>query len=881
MKKLLVPLLLILNVVYLYSSDKDKKSKNLKIATKKYTTKKTVSPPVIDGFINEDAWNAVEWSGDFTQREPASGDAPSQATAFKILYNEKNLYIAIRAFDTKPDKIVKRMSRRDGFQGDFVEVNIDSYNDKRTAFSFTLTAAGVKGDEYISNNGDSWDKSWNPIWYTKVSSDDKGWVAEMRIPLSQLRFADKESHVWGLQVTRRFFRNQENSNWQYIPWDAAGWVHLFGELHGLEGIKPQKQLELQPYIVNKLHKYASEDRNPFRTGQDFKTIVGLDGKIGITSDITLDFTINPDFGQVETDPSQINLSAFEVFFREQRPFFIEGNNTLNFGLSRNDNLFYSRRIGSRPKGYPDLGDDEYADVPNSTKITAAVKLTGKNKNGFSWGVLGAITPDIKARIDNNGKTRQEVIEPQSNYFVGRFQQDLNKGNTIFGGIITFMNRNIKVESLNFLHDKAYSAGIDFRHNWKNRKYYVSYKGLYSNVKGSEEALLSTQISSRRYFQRPNASHVEIDSTRTSLVGTGSTFTIGKQSGKIRFQFSTSYNSPSLELNDIGYLRSTDRITQSTWIQYRTLKPTKKFRFVRVNLDQFSSWDFGGLKTYSEYNLNGHLQFKNFYRLSSGLNYRTSTANSDLRGGPSIKYPSEFRQWFWFKTDSRKKIEFTINPWYFIGNENYSKGRGLSADIRYQPSNALSISVSANINKRRNNQQYVATRIFTDNTGQEENRYITTTVSRKTYSIALRFTYNINPNLSIQYWGQPFAAIGVYDNFKRITNSIASNYNDRFVQFANDEITYNSEDKEYNIDENSNGITDYTVSDPNFNSKQFRSNMVLRWEYKPGSIFFLVWTQSRDQFNTNITDSFASSMHELFTAYPNNIFLIKFTYRFVK
>ena len=313
-----------------------------------YTTQRLVGePPKIDGRSHDEAWEQVSWGGgDFLQRSPDAGAPASVHTKFKILYDDKNLYILFKNFDPDPDKIVSRMSRRDGFEGDLVEVNIDSYNDKRTAFSFSASVSGVKGDEYASNDGGNWDANWDPIWYLQTTIDAEGWIAEMRIPLSQLRFAEKPEHTWGLQIGRKFYRNGEQSNWQYIPPDATGWVHLFGELRGITGIKPQKQVEIQPYLVAKTETFQKEEGNPFVTGKSSAAAVGLDAKIGITSDITLDLTVNPDFGQVEADPSQVNLSAFRVFFQERRPFFIEGNNTLNFpaGLGSN-NLFYSRLSG--------------------------------------------------------------------------------------------------------------------------------------------------------------------------------------------------------------------------------------------------------------------------------------------------------------------------------------------------------------------------------------------------------------------------------------------------------------------------------------------------------------------------------------------------------
>lgn len=851
-----------------------------------YATQRiTEVTPAIDGVLDDDAWNLVEWEGDFTQRQPNDGEQPSMPTAFKILYDAKNLYVAVRAFDDEPEKIVRRMSRRDGFAGDFVEINIDSYFDKRTAFSFTATAAGVKGDEYITNNGNNWDSSWDPIWFLKTSIDDKGWIAEFRIPLSQLRFGDKPVHTWGIQVMRNLFRKQERSVWQYIPQDASGWVHLFGHLENIEGIRPQKQLEIQPYVVGKTENFKKEEGNPFATGKSSEMTYGVDGKIGITSDITLDFTIFPDFGQVEADPSQVNLSAFQVFFSEQRPFFIEGKNILDFQLSNSvaggnfnsDNLFYSRRIGGSPHYYPNVNDGEFVDQPNNSKILGSAKLTGKNKNGLSFGILESVTRKETATIDNQGDQREEVVEPMTNYLVGRVQKDINEGNTIIGAMVTSTYRDINTSELDFLHKEVYTGGIDFTQNWLDRKYYVSYKGVISKVIGSEESIFNTQTSSVRYFQRPNNNHITLDSTKTSLTGTGGTLTFGKRSGNIVFQTGITYRSPELELNDMGFLRSTDKINQWTWVQYRILKPFSIFQSVRINGNQYLGWDFGGVNTSKAINVNGHMQFKNFWGFSMGTTVEgQNISNADLRGGPSITYPGGVNQWSWMGTNNSKKLSINLNQWNYWGNDNYSRTEGYWMGINYRPINPLQISVQPSINMSQNTMQYVDT--YASNSAE---RYLIAQIDQKTYNMSVRLTYNLNPNLSIQYWGQPFLARGEYSNFKRVNDANSNELTDRYFQFSDNEIAYDLDTDTYSIDENRDGITEYSFDNPNFDFIQFRSNMVLRWEYKPGSTLFLVWTQSRTEGLAVDNDKNMWHLYDnMFDIRPHNVFLVKYTYRFI-
>ncbi|HEX5168017.1 MAG TPA: DUF5916 domain-containing protein [Cyclobacteriaceae bacterium] len=848
---------------------------------KSYITKQVEGEaPVIDGTLDDQAWDLVPWGGgDFVQVSPYSGSTPSFQTTFKILYDDKNLYVAIKNYDSESDKITKRMSRRDGFDGDYVELDIDSYYDKRTAFSFTSSVSGVKSDGYVFNNGDNVDYNWDPIWYLRTSIDEEGWIAEIKIPLSQLRFANRKDHTWGLQITRRFFRNQERSSWQFIPQDAGGWVHLMGELKGLRGIKPQNQLEIQPYLVARTERFQKEEGNPFLTGKSSELNYGLDAKIGITSDVTLDLTVNPDFGQVEADPSQVNLSAFQVYFPEQRPFFIEGRNVLSFSVPGfgNTDLFYSRRIGRAPQGTVetdqndvDDGVAEYVKRKNNTAILGAAKLTGKNKRGFSWGLLESLTAREVAEVDSLGSIGKVAIEPQTNYFVTRGQQEINKGNTIVGGIFTATNRKIDDRNLDWLHDQAYSGGIDFTHNWKHRTYYVNAKTLISQVKGSPESIARSQESSERYFQRPDNNHADVDTTRTSLTGTGGTLSIGKQSGRLLYEAGYSWLSPEFEINDIGFMPQTDVMNQWLWTQYRILRPSSVFRSQRYSASQHLGLDFDGKVTSRYYDANTNMQFKNFWSLSSGMSLITqSVSNADLRGGPALHYPGNYGFWLWASTDGRKKFQMAVGPSARWGFDSFLDYKGIDFQFNYRPINSLSISLSPSLSSRRNEMQYVTTGAV-----EGENRFVVAEIDQMTARLALRMTYMIKPNLSLQYWGQPFGTYGNYSNFKYISDASADEYQQRFIPVPDDQIAL--KDDVYAVDENKDGAADFTFDNPDFNVGQFRSNMVLRWEYIPSSALFLVWTQNMNgAFNdtgTLTNFNFDSKAH--------NIFLMKLTYRFV-
>jgi hypothetical protein len=869
MPKLQLTLSTLLVFLFFYSEAQDELPEQ-----KSYTTAwVTGEVPVIDGRLDDPAWDQVEWGGDFVGHQPNYMAEPSQDTKFKILYDDKFLYVGIRAYDTNPDEIVQRMSRRDGFDGDWVELNIDSYNDKRTAFSFTASVSGVKGDEYVSNNGDDWDDTWDPIWFLETSVDDEGWIAEYKIPLSQLRFANQPTHRWGIQLTRRFFREQERWTWQPIDPNAPGWVHLFGELNGIAGIKPQKQLEILPYVVGTTSRFPAEEGNPYReTGRDQTGNAGVDAKIGITSDITLDLSVNPDFGQVNADPSMVNLSAFQLFFREQRPFFLEGANVLDFSTSMNrNNLYYSRRIGAPPRGtVPD--DIEYEDRPTNTRILGAAKLTGKNANGFSWAVMDALTArTVEDVTDFDGNERTEVIDPLTNYTIGRFQQDIDGGKTVFGAIVSNVNRyDNRINGLDLLHDNAQSAGVDLNHFFQDRKYGTTMKFGMSRVEGTPGAIYQTQTSFERNFQRTNNDYRSVDSTRTELVGSFGSLSFGKRSGQWRWEMGSNYRSPGLELNDIGFLRQTDNINNWAWTRYNVNDETTLFRqqFYRFYHEQ--NYDFGGTRTSLGTDLYMGLQFHNFWWLEQGFFVEgNQVLNADLRGGPSLTVPGGINYWYWIGTNEQKKVRVTFNNWYYWGNEDYYEAMGLNWNFIFRPLDALNVTISPRYSQTNNSLQY----IYNENEG--DGIYMLALIKQKTYSMAIRANYNLTPNLTIEYWGQPFISSGKYSDYKRVTDSNNPALDNRYNLVTDEELVFT--DNIYTVNES--GGDNYSFENPDFNIVQFRSNLVMRWEYVPGSVVFLAWSNNGSFFDQD-RPGFNRLGSELGNLRGTNTFLIKYTYRFV-
>jgi hypothetical protein len=849
-----------------------------------YTTRKIQGQaPRVDGILDDEAWDQVEWTGDFRQREPFENEPATEETRFKILYDENNIYFALQCFDSAPDSIVQRMSRRDGFAGDWIEVNIDSYHDLRTAFSFTVSASGVKGDEAISN-GNNWDSSWDPIWNVKTTIDAEGWTAEMQIPLSQLRFGRKEEYIWGLQVNRRLYRKSEFSSWQFISPTASGWVHLFGELNGINNIQPQKQRDITPYVMAGFESYQPDHDNPFAPGKEFLKNFGVDGKWGITNDFTLDFTINPDFGQVEADPSEVNLTTFETKFDERRPFFIEGKNILSFNFENgggplsSDNLFYSRRIGRSPTYYPDLEDNEYIDQPGSTTILGAFKLTGKTQKGWSVGVLESLTQKEKAPIDQEGNRREIIVEPMTNYFATRVQKDLNESNTLIGGMVTATNRNLSEDYLKeSMHNASYTGGFDFTQHFKDKTYYLILKTAFSRVAGSKTSILETQKSSPHFYQRPDANHLSVDSTRTYLDGFGGALQFGKAgNSKWVYTLWLTWRSPGLNLNEIGYLNRNDEIQEVFWIGFRQREPFSIFRSLNLNVNQWYASTFGLETRYYGANLNGYMEFMNYWAIGFGADREGKSLSTEtLRGGPALKNDGPTNAWIFLGTDYRKKIQLSFNTSHFIRDGLSNHNHSYDIGIRYQVSDALKISVYPAFNSNFNKLEWVET--LDD---LEVVRYIRGTIDQKTTMLTLRFSYNITPDFTVEFYGMPFISAAKYVDFKYITDASANEFENRFVQYTDEQISYNAGDEYYNIDENLDGTIDYGFDQPNFNVYDFNASLVMRWEYQPGSTLFVVWTQNRNKYLSDGSFKLGDDFETLFAdTYPHDVFLVKLSYRF--
>ncbi len=834
---------------------------------------------IIDGRYDDAAWDAVEWSGDFVQRDPNDGAPPSQNTRFKVLFDDNNLYIVIHAMDSVPGEIVRRLSRRDNDDGDWLVVSIDSYADKLTAFNFGVTSAGVQFDFMIVNDNGT-DANWESVYYTATNTDATGWTAEMRIPLSQLRFAKKDKHTWGLNIMRYIYRRQELSLWQPISRTAPGMVSLYGELTGLNGISPRRDIELLPYAYTKATYEPKVEGNPFKTGHKYSGTAGLDGKIAVTNDLTLNFTINPDFGQVEADPSVMNLTAYETFYPEKRPFFVEGKNIFTFKLTGADSennlntLFYSRRIGRKPQYtfYPRAGT--FVTAPEQTTILGSFKLSGKTRKGLSVGIIESITQNEQATFDSAGVRYNKGVEPLTSYLIARISQDFNKGTTVVGGIFTATNRSIKEPQLEFLPYAAYTGGLNAIHFWKNKTYYISGRAVGSSIYGSEQSISMLQRSAARYYQRPDNDHVTYDPTRTQLSGYGGTAEIGKAgTGNWQFLNYITFRSPGLEFNDAGFLKQADEIQQLFWLGYRKFKPFSVFRWASANFTEFITWDFGGETINKGFDLNANGQFKKYYTTGAGINYAgTTLSRGELWGGPALLLPPVFNFNAYAESDTRKKLALRFSTSHHYGKDGYYNNHRYTCEITYKPVKTLLLSLIPQFTSGFSQLQFVTAPKVENNT-----RYIMGSLSRQVFDLSARINVSLTPELSIQYYAQPYIFEGKYTDYKRITDPKADQFTNRFHQFTTEEISLNEETNKFSVDEDQNGIQDFSFSNPDFHFIQYRSNMVFRWEYKTGSSIYLVWAQGRTNYENGSGEVFDDYLTDLWQTKPRNDFMLKISY----
>jgi hypothetical protein len=838
-----------------------------------HTVKLQGITPVIDGKLDDNCWiNEGNWSQNFLQNTPIERAQPTYPTKIKILFDDKNLYFALRAWDPEPDKINRFIGNRDDNSiGDLISVAFDSYYDSRAAAEFNINAGGNKTDLIVTDNL-SVNLNWNAVWEGKTAVNDSSWTVEFRIPLNQLRYNHSDTGmVWGLHVRRIVRRIQEVDQWSLIPRKNSGHVYSFGSMHGLQGVRKPRLVEILPYVSGKLTSKPGITGSPYSTATRWNGNAGIDGKIGI-GDFTMDITINPDFGQIEADPSVMNLTAFETFYDEKRPFFLEGKHIFDFSPD-NNMMFYSRRIGHAPSYAPPVDNiTSFSKLPEFTNIINAIKLTGTTRNGVSVGILQSTTQKETAQLSVNGIETNPVVEPLTNFLVGRIQKIANKGNTLLGTMFTSANRIINDQHLDHLNRNAYTAGIDFLQYTKDRTYFLDFKGIVSHINGRENAIVDLQRNPLHYFQRPDATgYLGVDSSRRSISGSGGYLSLGRQGNK-HFIFSEkiSWWTPGFDLNDIGYLLMADLVENITKISYRETEPKRLLRNYTVTLAQKNAWNFGGINTYRDISAQFTTQFSNRWDLSLIESWVFSEqATRLLRGGPSFRLSSYLENTLLFNTDKSKRVVFQFQHSSMVSTDGVSRLYRMKPALAFRLGNRIYIKSEFEYSGNTDNFIYV-----TQEPADAEVQYILARIKQQTYNFTMRFNYNITPDISIQYYGSPFISSGTYNNFKRADESNAKDLPDRYHNFTGAEITYVSPSDMYVVNE---GSKNYSFSNPDFSFREFRSNLVARWEYRPGSTIYLVWENNRRSRDSFYYSSPGENLDQLFGVAPTNVFMIKMSF----
>lgn len=836
---------------------------------------------IVDGKLDEDIWQKGYWESSFIQRDPNDGAPETYKTEFCVLYDAEYLYVGARAWDPEPQKISAILSRRDNdSQSDWMYVSIDSYNDNRTAFEFGLNAAGVKRDVRRFDDTNS-DEDWDAVWDGDVNIDADGWTAEWRIPFRELRFTSGDNMEWGFQMGRVLPRhNSELSVWSYWSHSDEGFVSHYGTLNGLKNIAVKNPVYVAPYVAGQAAVSQNLINPVHADNYDLMSNVGADIRYSSPKGLTLNATINPDFGQVEADPADFNLTEFETYFSEKRPFFMEGGNILRFHLGfgdgdlQNNNLFYSRRIGRAPQGY--VPEDENKEIaayayPEMTNILGAAKLTGKTKKGLSVGIMEAVTTVEKGSIIyEDGSQDKATIEPLSNYWLSRLQQDFNEGKTSVGGIVTAVNRKLDATGIDYLHRAAYAGGIDIDHEFLDRKYSFQGALAFSHVRGDTTAIQATQQSSARYFQRVDADYLDYDPLKTSLSGSALKAILIKNTGHIRAATGGVAYSPGFEINDMGFLTQVDNILQFFWMQYYLWDGMKYLRTFRINFNQWSNWNYGGERRSLGGNINMHFDFNNNYGGGFGINKGWGGLDPSLnRGGPAMQTPEYWNVWGYMYSDGRKSLSCQLSGYYFKNADNICS-YDIEPGITWRPKQNIQLTAELEYDVLKDTWAWIG--IAEDENGMDQ--YIWSSLNQETISMVLRADLTITPELSIQYYAQPFVTAGEYFDFMRVNDPYAGDYNIRFSKFC-DRISYDAAAGEYVIDKGQDGNEDYRFSgNTDFNYKQFRSNLVLRWEYLTGSVIYLVWSQGFSDYENFQPFDVQRDIRTLFNRDGDNVFMVK-------
>ncbi|HEX2203943.1 MAG TPA: DUF5916 domain-containing protein, partial [Longimicrobium sp.] len=842
---------------------------------------RTTAPVRLDGRLDDAAWAAATPITAFTQRDPEEGRPASEATEVRIVYDADALYVSARLHDRGP--VTAPLARRDteGLASDWFGVMLDSRHDHRTAAGFWVNPAGVRND--AAGSDDAFDLSWNAVWEAETAVDSAGWTVEMRIPLGQLRFDPAGGGTWGLQLQRIIARRNEYAYSAFVPKSERGGVAAYGHLEGLAGVSPGQRLEVVPYTVARTER-VDPGGNPFRSGAEYGASFGADLRYRLTPGLVLDATLNPDFGQVEGDPSEVNLSAFETQRAERRPFFVEGASLFEFGRGSigpgavNRGLFYSRRIGRRPQlGAP---VDE-ADVPQTATILGAAKLTGR-VGGWSVGVMDALTQEERALWrDESGALQRSVVEPFTHYLVGRALRESRGGQTWVGGVGTAVNRRLEGEPAAELRRAAYVGGVDFGHEFASRAWRLSGWLAASRVEGTPEAIEKAQRAPMRYFQRPDAAHLEVDTAATSLSGWGGQLQLSRQAGEHwRGDAFVSVATPGYEINDLGFQQRADARLVGGRVIYLENTPGRLFRSYRLEGFGFAFANGAGERVGNNLFLGTDWQLSNYWRVILNGAYSLAGHNDRLtRGGPLAQWPGERRVYTEVQSDGRKPLTLAAGAYYRHAERGNGGERMGWMRVGLRPSPRWSVSVSPQLTRLRSGSAYVAT---VDDPLAEATfgrRYVFADLDQTTLSLDARLNWTFTPSLSLQVYAQPFVSAADYGRYKELARPGALD----FAVYGEEQGTIRPGAEGFVVDPDGAGPAgEFAVAEDwnrrDFNLRELRGNAVLRWEWRPGSTLFLAWQQSRDDRDEGRgTFRPGRDGSALFGAAPDNVFVLKVSY----
>ncbi|MDH6358125.1 DUF5916 domain-containing protein [Parabacteroides sp. PF5-9] len=819
--------------------------------------------PDIDGQLTEEFWSTHgDWSEPFVQSQPVERGLSEYNTQMKLFYDNRYIYVGIICHDLHPATIRRFVGNRDEEIGDLVSVSFDPYHDYRVATQFVLNAGGTKADMMITDQLVN-NRSWNAVWEGRSAVNEQAgyWSAEFRIPFTQLRYRqNKEDGIWGLHVRRVIYKGNEVQYWSLIPQNRNGYVYSFGELHGMKELPRSKGLEISPYASGEYLREPRIDGSPYQTGDRWSGNVGLDAKLAV-SDFTLDLTVNPDYGQVEQDPSVMNLTTQETFYDEKRPFFLEGSHIFSLAPGGSNDMFYSRRLGAMPSYSPDVDHQtSFAQTAKNVPIIGALKLTGTNKNGITIGVLQSVTARISSNVTQNGTEEKVVIEPLTNYTVGRLQKNW-QGNTLLGGMITSVNRALDEPHLkNLLIKDAFTAGIDFTQYFKNRLYYIETKAMFSSLHGTAEAITRKQYNSVHYYQRESAqSYLGVDPTRTSLNGTGGYVEVGRK-GNSKWNISEKFTwyTPGFDLNDVGYLARADQLHNQTVISFNQNSPWFIFRSTQLQFNQENTWDFDGQINENRFRLRWDATLKNRYGWWVTQTFLVNRHdNRLLRGGPDMRLPAAYWNSMGVFTDQSQPFSFAFD---YISNRNLNGSKmeySLNPSFNYRIGNHLLLESEFTIYRDRNEFQYAG--VLSPLQADEKTTYLLGRMKQRTYGVTLRAQVNITPDISVQFYGAPFTSIARYDQFRAAADTKSDIYENRTRELTPDEKT--------------------RMRNPDFSFNEFRSNLVARWEYLPGSTLYLVWEHSMSNRDNHYVSGWGNNLDRMFNIPASNTFMIKLNYWF--